>query len=82
MMSYSYSCICIYIYILNFAKFLRTPFLQNTSGRLLLDSPLVPGQLVASNNCICIKLFMAIFSGLSGYRGIRSKKILCRPSNS
>ena len=24
---------------MNFAKFLRTPFLQNTSGRLLLDKP-------------------------------------------
>ena len=27
---------------LNFAKFLRTPFLQNTSGRLLLESDLLP----------------------------------------
>ena len=33
-------------FTVNFAKFLRTPFLQNTSGRLLLK-----GQLTASLGC-------------------------------
>ena len=36
-MSEIYSYLLTYCSPVNFAKFLRTPFLQNTSGRLLLE---------------------------------------------
>ena len=47
----------------NFAKFLRTPFLQNTSGRLLLNKGFFK---IASNKsvrtaCVCIVFFFHCF---------------------
>ena len=44
---------------MNFGKFLRTPFLQNTSGRLLL--PLNPMKEAQSQQCIQ-KMRFAVYS--------------------
>ena len=45
----------------NFVKFLRTPFLQKTSGQLLLNK----GFLASNNNvqtaCVCIVFFFHYF---------------------
>ena len=49
---------------MNFAKFLRTPFLQNTPGRLLLKKEgffkLTPNKSVKTV-CVCIAFFFHYF---------------------
>ena len=58
----------------NFVKFQRTPFLQKSSGRLLMNKPLFAPNVLGLTLVLCIVFVMTFFLGsiLKGFRILKS----------